>query len=342
VVGIEESDKQYTGARDTVHVHTYDEPAGNCRIQRIMVSNTYFWFPKPVPQDPVWYWISYTQQIITFKDKPGFTCEEWKKEQILKQVWIKQSTPPNWWPNPGTYTGHNDIYYGYWSDIDAPSDTGCNSCNTAGYDAGRQMIWQHGRGLAGGHPEYTDHYAGLALTTPTGGVVTPYGVQDVRNDVYIYPHSGWVIDSLYLLAATPGVNIADPDSVVDRTAVVTVDNIPAAGSGDIFSRDFILIEATIKGGTGTGLAELQTHIDNTRSQLIPYLNTLNVWKWPVCGDVTGDGLVNSADIAFLINYLFVAGPPSLLSDVSGDGFVNSADIAYLINFLFVGGPPPIC
>jgi hypothetical protein len=63
------------------------------------------------------------------------------------------------------------------------------------------------------------------------------------------------------------------------------------------------------------------------------------------GDANGDGLINSADIAYLINYLFIGGPapePLVAGDANCDGVVNSADVAYLINYLFVGGPPPGC
>ena len=65
---------------------------------------------------------------------------------------------------------------------------------------------------------------------------------------------------------------------------------------------------------------------------------------PPCGDASGDGNINSADIVRLINYLFVGGPqpwPALcIGDVNTDGYVNSADVGYLINYLFVGGPAP--
>jgi len=65
---------------------------------------------------------------------------------------------------------------------------------------------------------------------------------------------------------------------------------------------------------------------------------------PPCGDATGDGNMNSADIVRLINYLFVGGPepwPALcIGDENTDGHVNSADVSYLLNYLFVGGPGP--
>jgi hypothetical protein len=351
VVGIEESDKSYTGARDTINMRAHlINAAPNCYIKRGIVEKTYLWFPRPYPQNPVWYWLDLRQQIITFVDRPPHTCEDFYKEQVIKQVWVKFSRPPNWWPSPGVYSGHDDIYFGFWADIDAPSDTGCIACNTAGWDDTRKIIWHHGRGIAGGHPEYSNHYVGLALTDPTGAVIDPLGVQDVKNNVYIYPHSGWVIDSLYQLTATPGVNIHDPDSVADRTAVLTAGKIDAGGATDtLYVGKFIIIEATIKGGSGTGLSDLQTHIDNTRSTIIPLLNSTGVL--PKCGDVNCDGNINSADVGYLLNYLFVGGPPPCKpfrvnpsrADVSGDGKVNTADIVYLINYLFVSGSPaPNC
>jgi len=63
----------------------------------------------------------------------------------------------------------------------------------------------------------------------------------------------------------------------------------------------------------------------------------------VAGDATGDGVINSADVSYLINYLFVGGPapgPWEAGDANCDGLVNGADVAHIINYLFVGGPPP--
>jgi hypothetical protein len=61
------------------------------------------------------------------------------------------------------------------------------------------------------------------------------------------------------------------------------------------------------------------------------------------GDVNGDGVVSSADIVYLINYLFIGGPPpvpSWVGDANCDDLISSADVVYLINYLFIGGPPP--
>lgn len=65
----------------------------------------------------------------------------------------------------------------------------------------------------------------------------------------------------------------------------------------------------------------------------------------VAGDPNNDQLVNSADVIYLINYLFVMGSPAPAiwqsGDVNCNGAINSADIVYLINYLFAGGPAPI-
>jgi hypothetical protein len=63
----------------------------------------------------------------------------------------------------------------------------------------------------------------------------------------------------------------------------------------------------------------------------------------VRGDANGDGVINSVDVVYLINYLFIVGPepqPWEAGDVDCNGIVNVSDVVYLINYLFIGGPPP--
>jgi hypothetical protein len=64
----------------------------------------------------------------------------------------------------------------------------------------------------------------------------------------------------------------------------------------------------------------------------------------LCGDVNKDGVVNIADVVYLINYLYAHGsapvPILQVGDVNRDGVVNSADVVYLINYLFVHGSAP--
>lgn len=67
---------------------------------------------------------------------------------------------------------------------------------------------------------------------------------------------------------------------------------------------------------------------------------------PACmrGDTNGNDVINSADIIFLVNYVFKGGPQPGCQGQAGDvnctGVVNSADLIYLVNYVFKGGPAP--
>lgn len=72
------------------------------------------------------------------------------------------------------------------------------------------------------------------------------------------------------------------------------------------------------------------------------MGELFAW-WSVPGDANNDSSVNSADLVFLINYLFSGGPFPCIpeaGDVDSSCTLNSADIVYLINYLYGGGPAP--
>ena len=63
------------------------------------------------------------------------------------------------------------------------------------------------------------------------------------------------------------------------------------------------------------------------------------------GDANGDGIVNVADVVYLVNYLYRTGDPPApqeAGDVNCDGIVNVADVVYLVNYLYRGGNPPSC
>jgi hypothetical protein len=63
-------------------------------------------------------------------------------------------------------------------------------------------------------------------------------------------------------------------------------------------------------------------------------------------DPNNDGILTSSDIFYLVNFLFLGGPPPkgaagmLSGDANGDGVVNSSDIFFLVNYLFLSGPRP--
>jgi len=63
------------------------------------------------------------------------------------------------------------------------------------------------------------------------------------------------------------------------------------------------------------------------------------------GDASGDGVIDPADVVYLINYLFrngTAPDPLATGDANCDGLVDPADVVFLINYLFRNGDPPGC
>jgi hypothetical protein len=65
----------------------------------------------------------------------------------------------------------------------------------------------------------------------------------------------------------------------------------------------------------------------------------------VCGNTNGVPPVNSADIIFLVNYVFKSGAAPMPVDAgnaNGDASITSADLIYLINYVFKSGTPPVC
>jgi hypothetical protein len=73
--------------------------------------------------------------------------------------------------------------------------------------------------------------------------------------------------------------------------------------------------------------------------------TVPVYMWSARGEVTGDCVINIADVVYLLNYIFVNGPapnPFCMGDVEvpHDGDVDSNDALYLMSYLFMYGPPP--
>jgi len=63
------------------------------------------------------------------------------------------------------------------------------------------------------------------------------------------------------------------------------------------------------------------------------------------GDANSDGVIDVADVTFLIDYLFMdcqAPQPMLAGDANCDGVVDIADVIFLINYLFLEGPEPGC
>jgi hypothetical protein len=71
--------------------------------------------------------------------------------------------------------------------------------------------------------------------------------------------------------------------------------------------------------------------------------TVDVLAMSARGELTGDCLIDVADVVYMLNHVFGVGPapsPLCMGDVDRDGDVDSDDALYLASYLFLGGPPP--
>jgi hypothetical protein len=63
------------------------------------------------------------------------------------------------------------------------------------------------------------------------------------------------------------------------------------------------------------------------------------------GDANDDGVVDVADVVYIINYLYRQGEepkPRESGDASCDGIVDVADLIWLVGYLYRAGPSPCC
>jgi hypothetical protein len=62
------------------------------------------------------------------------------------------------------------------------------------------------------------------------------------------------------------------------------------------------------------------------------------------GDPNSDGAINITDGIYILNFLFLGGPPPTCAEAANpndDKSVNITDGIYILNFLFLGGPAPV-
>jgi len=151
------------------------------------------------------------------------------------------------------------------------------------------------------------------------------------------------------------LHVIHPDTILlgssDITVTVTSDGVPVESvlvclaNDEVYERGYTDASGEVSFFSSTTVAG-SLHITASKHNYRPYRGVISIKEIPfIYGDANGDGVINSADVVYLINYLFKGGPapqPLEPGDVNCDGIINSADVVYLINFLFKGGPVPGC
>jgi hypothetical protein len=72
---------------------------------------------------------------------------------------------------------------------------------------------------------------------------------------------------------------------------------------------------------------------------------LSMASYVLRGDANGDGIIDLADVIYLLNYLYKSGfvpDPAEAGDTNCDGTVDLGDVVHLLNYLFKGGQAPGC
>ncbi|MCK4857770.1 MAG: exo-alpha-sialidase [candidate division Zixibacteria bacterium] len=255
----------------------------------------------------------------------------------------------------GFYVAHFDLYAGpgwvatvtnlivaYAVDWDIPADT--NTDNAGGFDSLLQLLYQQGQ--YAGSPEQNDiRYGGVAYRGDKQGNAQADGGFVWDNERYVYPDSGYHVDSLmkYLPATDSWSATAMID---DLNSILVIDRDAAIGAADTFSFSIIIVASN--DGLTRSLADLHASVVKAEEFICDHV----VVDAPhclafdcMCGDTDGNELWNISDIVRLIGYMFGGQPPpqrECLGDADGNCAINIADVVYLITYIFSSGAAPVC
>jgi hypothetical protein len=218
------------------------------------------------------------------------------------------------------------VTFGVVADWDLPSTSG--SDNLGAFDTTRQMIYQTGNG------GFTNNAAGFAYIR--GATAKAHGAVVGNNETDVYPTGGFTDTKLYSQMITAGFR-TDASNVDLHTMLTPYfsSSSPVPTDSALPFDVVVLSSRTGVGGLNESYARAKKLSDTLRYIACPIAMT---------GDVNESGAVNSADIIFLVNYVFKGGgdpqPIVLAGNVDCTGAVTSADIIYLVNFVFKSGASP--
>jgi hypothetical protein len=246
---------------------------------------------------------------------------------------------------------YNNVSLGGMWDIDMtfPDSTGTN----AGENAGRGNVAE---GWIGGISGETDTSGAIftPYTSYMGLFYMPVGdckkndavaAQVINNENYVFGASGYEVDSIYTLFQTfGGLGSWGENTHIDTT--VSGANDISLMMVDKYNIDITATD-TVEWAYGMAVsylseADLETTINAIRANMEPACQVDCIIN--VSGDVNVSGALTSADIIYLVNFVFKGDAPPLPCAANGDvncsGAVTSADIIYMVNHVFKGQPPP--
>jgi len=234
----------------------------------------------------------------------------------------------------------NDIVLGAAADFDVDSITADNDGFAS--DAKQYVGAQGGYNLDSiTFIPMTNYIALFHIPLDESCSETASGGQVTDNVDYVYPagEPGFQSDSLYDIFNEPQGWLSatrSADTISDVSVVLVSKQSVNLGANDTISYAFGMAISDIS------LDDMEEKIAFLRAAV----NSACIAGCPIelTGDVNVTSSITSADIIYLVGYVFKGAAAPLPCAASGDvncsGSVTSADIIYLVGYVFKGGDPP--
>jgi hypothetical protein len=211
-------------------------------------------------------------------------------------------------------------------------------CDTLVVTNAELAYWEENRDVAQEQLEIIWALGCLCLTeydTIEAEIYVPARALPPRGSIDAPPDSSWFQQAeavVFAGSATGGLTpytfdwYSDVDGYLGSGEIVTTNTLSSV------VRDQVVIPHTIT----LTVTDLNGMSDNAH---------ISVFIDFVRGDANADGVINVADVVYLVNFLYRNGDPPRpmeAGDANCDGIVNVADVVYLVNYLYRGGDPPGC
>jgi hypothetical protein len=305
-------------------------------------------------------------------------------------IYPKNVHRPTWWANNRAFDSTNTtLYIGKVMDWDIFAENGSNNYAWANKNVG--VAWQQGTDTTDTilHQIPNGHY-GFVAFLDTLGKHAAYAAHSASNNRYIYPQSGYKDEELYRIAADAAKDPTNMDTLytsrfgagfkyipVDTTAEdtlpfdlntvltdtflvppypdsITIYNVLGV-IGDTAHGDSVKAMLAADRGCDSmanGLNRMRAHLGI--GMIAGLTDSLNC-KLSSCtakpGEVNGNPPISTADIVYLVNYVFdksrpLTGclntdpincwlpSPLCRAEVNGNPPVSTADVVYLVNYVF--------
>jgi predicted outer membrane repeat protein len=233
--------------------------------------------------------------------------------------------------------------------IAAPATVGTgstgNSASVANAGAGATYSWViTGGTITSGAGTTTIAFTagGVGTLTLQATVTAATGCSDTKS---VNVNVSATPPSVTVTSVSPAVGVANGGDSVTISGSGFASGATVTFGGAAATNVVVVNATTITANTpahAAGAVDVTVNVASNSATLSNGFTYVNVRF-----DANGDGVIDPADIFYLVNYLFTGGPAprgaaGLLSgDANGDNVVDPADIFYVVNYLFTGGPAPM-